>query len=425
MTLPQALDHHFCDILCAWSALEKDLGGDTIVDFNLPQWETEMRFEDREQVLEALNYMLSHPSSQQDRHFYQRVYGLRAYLEDVMNGQTTDFQDYLRATMGFELSYVPDTEIDSLRADLEEKLTAVGVDFDDALNGLAAKTRVIAVDDISAWLDARFENSLSDMDNVLETVPDLPKPQVSIFESNRMTRANITGVGATLFVSFNRTRVSEMDEGRLKVLLKHEILGHGMHFASLLKLMKESDLPSSFGLSCMQGIEAFHAEALAQCMQMHLGDPDDALYQAATALEYYEKQVTNNFLFKKHMSKYDDKALVAYHIEKTPWRNTKFVEDKITHCFGRGSMYRVYSAVYAPGVRLFKHVMDHLDEAGQKAFLQEAYTTLQDPMDLYELALGMGVPALDHFKPCRPAEVEAVERALKSQKQLTPQGPSL
>ena len=125
--VPQYLNDEFCNILNAWHALEASLKGDVIIDFNLVEWGGDNRqYNQREKVLIDLENILSDPNSRLDRKFFQRVYGLRAYLNDILNGQQTPFNDYLRATMGVEIVYIPDSEIEELRHKLTHNLEALG-----------------------------------------------------------------------------------------------------------------------------------------------------------------------------------------------------------------------------------------------------------------------------------------------------------
>lgn len=414
MTLPAYLDTKFCDLLCGWENLERKLQQverANIVDFNLPEYETKRSFQSRQQVLNELNAILSDPNAQTDRIFYQRVFGLRAYLVDEMNGKSTPFNELMVATMGLELTYIPDEEVADLRQKAIEACQAAGIDFNNFVEEAAEKSRVIAVKDIPEWFRARHPEALKHRDGLFPSAPELPVPQVRVFQSELMTRARIFGFGNSMIVEFNETRVKDESETGLLHTNNHEILGHGVQVSFWEEKIRAGRMPRHQGLTCMQGFESFQMEALAQYAPIYFAPEEDPLYNAHVWVELHGKQAVNNFLYMLHDGA-SDEELIAYHCTQMPYRDEKFARERINHG-NLNSLRRVYTPVYSPGIRMFSHIMETLPQSNRMKFLKAAYETYMDPTDMYKLGLGLGAAPLKHFSPKRPQQVEAVARKLE------------
>lgn len=407
--VPEYLNDEFCNILSAWQALELSLGGDVIVDFNLIEWNGDGRqYNGREDVLTALEGILSDPHSRQDRKFFQRVYGLRAYLNDVLNNQQTPFNDYLRDTMGIEIVYIPDEEIAELRREVTESLKALGISFENARKELAQKSTVIPVDDIPAWFDSVYEPSIAKAEKLFGFGPDVPKPIARVYEEETSTIARIFGQGSQFYCEFNRTNVKEDSVEKLAATYNHEILGHAVNAIAWIVSIKEGEISPHHGLTCMQGFEAFQMEGIAEMASIYFADGNDPLYDATMQLGYYARQVTNNMIWLLHNAPDGKNKALEYLREHTPFDEERVIQNKVKSNTERGSLYRAYVPVYAPAMRLFYHAMRHLDEEGQQNFLVANYTTPMDPKDIHDLALRLGAPPLPHFKAVRPDVVASV-----------------
>lgn len=419
--VPEYLNDEFCNILSAWQTLETSLHGDVIVDFNLIEWSGDNRkYNQREEVLTALEGILSDPNARQDRKFFQRVYGLRAYLHDVLNNQQTPFNDYLRDTMGIEVVYIPDEEIAELRRDLTENLEALGINFANARKELAQESTVIPVDDIPAWFDSVYEPSIAKAEKLFGFVPDVPQPIVRVYEEETSTIARIFGEGSQFYCEFNRKNVKEDSEEKLAATYNHEILGHAVNAIAWIESIRKGHIAPHHGLTCMQGYEAFQMEGIAETAALYFGDDNDPLYDVTMQLGYYARQVTNNMIWILHNSPNGEHEAQKYLREHTPFDEDRTIRNKVKANIDRGSLYRAYVPVYSPAMRLFYHAMQHLDETGQRQFLIANYTTPMDPTDIYNLALQLGAPPLEHFKTVRPDVVQSVESSLRSQLDRTP-----
>lgn len=401
------LDKEFCDILNGWHALEKTLpDGATIVDFNLPEWQGGKAFQNREQVLSELDQVIADPESKRDRHFFQRAFGLRAYMQDVLNDRTTPIDDYLTSTMGFKLSYFPDAELAEQKKKVIDLHEAIGIDFNEGPRALAEKSRTIPVDEIPSWFKQRFASAIGTVKMIFDVPPELPEPHVSLFEDNSPTRARINGSGKILHVAFNRTAVKEESEEKLDGTLKHEILGHGVQAALWHDKIAAGLWPINRGLTCMQGFEVFQMEALAEYAPVYFGgnsETENAIHTAAA----FGRKVTNNMIFMVQHGLETPENIVKYYQDYVPYRDESFIRDRI-HFVQMNSLRRCYLPVYGAGNSLVTHTMNSLDAAGQKDFMRGLYEGYLDPTDIQEMGMRLGVPKMKDFAPARPAEVQAV-----------------
>ncbi|PZQ47232.1 MAG: hypothetical protein DI551_03640 [Micavibrio aeruginosavorus] len=412
MGLSQGLDAEFADVLNGWHDLEQSLGGGVIVDFNLSIWQSRRPFKDREEVLKTLTSILETPDAQSDRLFFQRVFGLRAYLQDVMNERTTPINEYLPATMGFKLVPFSQTEIiDELRAQATESLAKVGVDFNDALKGLAAVSGQILVDDIPSWFKRHFHEAIKKTNRLFPMAPDVPEPDVSFMEGKGLVRASISGIGKQFSIKFNKEVVQEASEESLEGTLKHEILGHAVQAALWTDQIAAGEWPIHRGLTCMAGFEMFQMEALAEYSQIHYSEKDD-LRIAVQDYNFYTRCVTNNFNFMLLSGEESRDAAKRYYMDHTPWRDEEFTERRVNHLTGT-SMSRCYSPVYGPGHRLMIHAMETMPESSRDSFMRAMYEGYMDAADVYDLALRMGAKPLTQFEPARPQEVQAIADKLE------------
>lgn len=406
MGLSKELDAEFCGLLTGWDALEQTLeDGIGIVDFNLPVWQSKREYASREDVLKDLEAVLSDSGARADRHFFQRVYGLRAYMHDVMNGGTTPIDEYLPATMGFKLVPFPKEEVDALRERTAESLAKIGVDFNDALNGLAGVSGKILADDIPAWFSGRFKEEIKKVNGLFPVPPSLPEPEVSLDEKG-LVRASITGTGKQFKVAFNKDIVKDESEENLGGTLKHEILGHAVQAALWADQIAAGTSPVNRGLTCMQGFEMFQMEALAEHAQIYYSEMSD-IRAAVGNYNFYSRSVTNNFNHMILSGEESDAAAKKYFLDHTPWRDEEFAGKRVAHLTAN-ALRRCYSPVYGPGHRFMIHAMDTMPEGNRTDFMRAVYEGYMDATDMSELSLRMGAQKLAHFEPARPRDVQAL-----------------
>jgi len=400
------LDRTFCNLLNGWHALEQKLGGEVVVDFNLPSWQGSTQFETREQVLAELDQIIDSDEAKTDRGFFQRVYGLRAYLQDILNNKTTPIDDYLPATMGFKSIYLPDSYVNEMREKARESLAKIGVDFNDALKGMAAQSRIVPVDDIPDWFKSNFTKAVGKAMRIFPTPPQLLEPNVTIFENDSSTIANITGEGRQLHLSFNRTRMKERSEEMLDSTLRHEILGHGIQMSLVSDKIESGQWPSNRGITCMQGIESFQSEALAEYASVYYGD-NDAVTNAANDLQFAQRIVSVNFEYMVFHGSESDDAICKYYMEQLPFRDEDYTRKRIENTRST-SLRRCYTPVYGPCLMLSTRIMESLGDKGQAEFMRGMYEGYMDPTDIEELGAKLGAPKTPYFESCRPAAVQAV-----------------
>lgn len=407
--LPKYLDTELCNVLTAWHRLEKFHDGDIIVDFNLIQWKGDGRsYAKRQCVRDALDEILNDPCSKQDRKFFQRVYGLRAYLSDVMNDGQTPFNSYLRDTMGIEIVYIPDAEIHALRDQLIERLETLGINFANARKELAARSTVIAIDDIPNWFDDVYEPSIKKLEKLFGSVLDLPKPIARTYEENTSTIARIFGEGSQFYCEFNKANIEKESVEKLAATYNHEILGHAANSMAWINSIQNGDVPPHHGLTCMQGYEAFQMEGIAETAALYFADDHNPLYDVTIQMGYYARQVSNNMIWILHNAENGEEEAKRYLEKYTPFDEERVIVNKIKANTERGSLYRAYVPVYAPAMRLFYHAMNHLDAEGQKQFLLKNYTTPMDPLDIYDLSLELGAPPVSHFIAVRSEPAQQI-----------------
>ena len=399
-SISDSADTAFCNILTAWQDLEERLAsGQTIVDFNLIQWQSDRHYNDRKEVARDLELLLQDETVRTDRKVFSRIIALRSFLSDLM-GNRPDYPAYINDRAGVDLVFVSDEKVKAAYEELQGQYKQAGGDL---LNGKFVDSQnQVPVDQIPGWFAQRFPRALEEVFNVMGEVPQIDTPLVTtdVPEGVRW-RAYVEMEGAKFKFSFNPRYVDIISEESLTGTFNHEVLGHAVQGYYWLKSIENGTLPKSFGLTTVIGPEILVEEGLAEYAPLYYGDFSNPVMAAEESYQGYTRLITNNAFYLALYEERPRPDVAAYVREKMPFLDEQGINAVLDKVFTEDPMWSVLFTVYDVGRRMMTEIMTQLDEGQRKSFLKDIYQNWYDAQDVADLASQYGVKHIPDFKPRR------------------------
>ena len=365
-----------------WHALERALGpkGGLVLDFDFAPGSGPVEpFPDRAAALRAVTALREAlPSGLRDPELVDaKLEGAETYLRALM-GERLPFDEHLWRTMRLR----PERRAGALAALREELVEAFGergIRFDTrGRHAFALRFGSVGGSEVGPELRrhaARY------VERARAFVGDLPDPEYRVevvtedaYWSNWIDGCHAAGVRLRI----NTHGRIEYNRHSAEALAAHEIGGHALQVAALLREARDGRLdPCLLNLS-VHSCEAFHMEGLAQVALLVLSgaderDPDLVL------LERYRDYVSgllNEAQLDVEEGAPLDQAVSAV-VRACPLLRRSSVRSNLRDR-RRDPLYRSYIHVYPPSKALFLRALE-LPEPARRAFFREAWTGLRMP----------------------------------------------
>ncbi|MBI1364171.1 MAG: hypothetical protein GC134_09320 [Proteobacteria bacterium] len=379
MTAP-SLDTAYVDLLLGWDRLEKSLGADAVIDFNLLDADGGTDFASRWDVLLAVKALRRRAEREANPLAYRRLGAHEAFLRNRM-GEHWDFEPYIAATQGFRFALYGDDVLDAARQSLTARLAPWQLALDkDTEKNLETRDTEIAEKDVADFYTDFLTRHKPQLEALIGSKADFTV-DISFGEVDQYWAAWVDGRGNAFRLRFNRRHMKQHWRARSIQLALHELFAHLVQMSILRSRIAAGELPAWLGLTTVHGPEQFQSEGLAQTLPLFWQIPEaqEPLVQTRCALSHFSGLVWHNAHIRLHGG--TPLELVVDEVRRwLPWRE----EGKVAHSLnslGNHPLYRSYEFVYGASQDFFTRLAV---EKGQ-AVLPALYTNWLTYDDLLKL----------------------------------------
>lgn len=385
LTLPQHLDRKLTGFLLGWHELEKRLGGDVIIDFNLLGRQPRDTYANRLDALKALGKLLNEASP----HYPLAVQRLQAhdcYLRSLM-GEKIPFGTFIKKTQGFEPKLFSESYLRQRRDALEIRLAELGV----ALDGHTARNL--------RALDEPIHSSVVGK-AFLSTYRRNRKFLVEAIAAEAKFRLKIEFVAVqeywAYWVDGNRSRFrlrfnepnirNQYSHTEAVQFVYHELLAHCAQMAVWARQIESGKLAKYFGLTTVHSPEQFLLEGLAQSLPLLLRnvETENHLLLCRIYLSHYRSLVNNNLHIMINEGRTIEEC-VSFAKRHLP---DPEVGEVAAGLVSRANIprFRSYEFVYPASFDFFIRCAENLPESAIKELLRKVYRGVYFYDGLAELA---------------------------------------
>lgn len=371
-----------------WDALEQARGGLEIVDFDLSDVEGLITFNSRREVLNSLMELRDQLDgvSAEENFLRARVCGSIAYLRTLL-GQKIPFPDYVRETLGVDVSPFSDEEIEDSRRSVSNHLLSFGLSFtredrsrfeSDLLIQNPEQIRQGIIGQRDYWLGKLRDSGVP--------VPKKLQLSVQFAEVDAYWNNWISGsVQRGITLSINLHVRKRYDLGRPLVLCLHEICGHAVQMSIWRKRISQGQISQACGLTTVHSPEMFVSEGLGQTvpdlLREHSFPPE---FHLSRALQYHNLMILHN----AHLMIYEGtpvEAIFEYVHDHLPLSDPdtldKEIEDRSTN-----ALFRSYLLSYGVAERAIRNIISGCTIAQKRDIFRTMYMVPMTPAQLFQAA---------------------------------------
>jgi len=378
------LDPFTEDVMAAyrgWDTFELSRGGPAIIDFDLSPKVKARQWNSREQILQFfVDATTNVPEGSRDAKFVRaKLLASVTYLRALL-GEQQPFKEYIEQTIGVSPQYVPETQIESSAADLDEKLSRYGLSFsrscrEDFYQAFVEKdTENIRREILAAWERYRpmVESLLgrSDAPEALIKFSEVDKYWINWFTAT-------LDEGVVLQIN-THPRTAHL-RGRSGILAVHELGGHGNHATRWAAAISAGRMSPICGLTTVHGPEQFLFEGVAQVLPYIVGVTDDPQAALVNHTVRHKTLVLSNAHIMINEGTSSSDAL-DYAAERLPFTLGSVIESEIRDR-SLDPLMRCYQFVYQPSEQALLPAIT-LNSAPQQKLLRGLLDVVLTPDDV-------------------------------------------
>jgi hypothetical protein len=379
-----SLDTTYVNLLLGWDTLEKKLGADPVIDFNLLDKDGGTAFAHRLDVLAALRDLRRRAEREANPLAYRRLSAHEAFLRNRM-GEHWDFEPYIAATQGFRFRLFDDAYLDARKGELTDMLAVWKILYDGQTEKkFEALDTEIAEQDVPAFYTDMLVRLKPQLETLIGMKADFDV-DIAFADVDQYWSAWVDGRGRKFRLQFNKFHTKKHYKARSTQLALHELLAHLVQMSVLLTKIENKELPPWLGLTTVHSQEQFNNEGLAQSLPQFWSIPEaqDPMVQARCKMSHLSSLAFHNAHIRLHNGT-PLELVVDEVVRWLPWREA----GKVAHSFnslGNHPLFRSYEFVYGASQDFFTTLAEGLNPIQQHAVLKEFYTrwlTYDDLLDL-------------------------------------------
>jgi hypothetical protein len=370
-------------LLTGWDAHERARGAAPVIDFDCrPELERQaVDVTDRLDVLQRVEALLADVEAAGEDRLVARLTADRAYLRALLS-ERLPLDVYVEQTQGAPARGWPVEYVQQVRADAVDALAEVGVKWGagtaDELE--AAEGGPLAVEDAGD----EIRQAAGELEDAVRQAVGTSSPfrlTVELVDLDAYWSYWLDGSGDHARLRINRRR-AKFTQVRARQFALHEVLGHGLEYASVSDHASAGDVPWPRILS-VHCPEQTLLEGLAQAMPLFVL-PDDEFLTARVRLEHYTQLVRAELHLAVNAGT-PAAACLRHALDQVPWWTTEDVADFL-HDRSVSPLLRSYLWSYPAGIDWFVRLANAPTSVSAKV-LHEAYRRPLHPTDLADLWL--------------------------------------
>jgi len=406
--LQDPLEREFVDLYRAWDLLERNTGGDAVIDFDLAAARQVAQASSRAEVVERLRRLADSirggitPGDGWRELMLRRVEASLAYL-GALTGGTPEFLEYVTQTMGVTPTMFEEDEIRSKRDEVAKLV---------ADTGFGGRPLTFHSDDFYRFQNAFLVRKNSALPNQFEYyktkwVPvlcehiDVPwslyRIRVTFADEDAYWKNWISGNLAEheIAMRINVHRRHNWYQGAAETLVLHEFCGHAVQMINWHRRIEAGELPEAAGILTVHFPDQFTIEGLAECVAHFLPtsycrlEPKSAVLRE---LHHYVLMVMNNLHIVANQE--GGKAASQYALERLPFTKKETIEaevrDRTSH-----PLYRTYQYIYGFAKRAFLEAMADLSPRQMWALLKSVYNGPMSAQQFIQLSRSVRAEVAD------------------------------
>jgi hypothetical protein len=377
-----------------WHAFERAQGGPSIIDFDLINSKALVSFNSREEVLRALNELLSlgDDGSHESQFLRDKLVGSVYYLRTLM-GQQIPFREYLQHTLGVTLVRFSEQEIELIRQKVSELLARFDLElttkdaklFEEKLiirDPDEVRNQIVGCKDV--WLTMLREKGIPAPENLKLQIEYV---KVDAYWSNWISGSFPEGI--KLLINLHSSK--RYDLGKPLVLCLHEICGHAAQMSIWHDLIVRGKINQACGITTVHTPEAFIAEGLGQTVADLLGGEED--YPSSFLLSRWLHSYTLMIFHNVHLMIYEGvpiEEMLSYARTNLPFSRPAVIEAEIRDR-ATDPLYRTYQLSYAASEFMIRKIVRGFNSHQTQQFFAALFTEPMTPIQLQHLAQSINV----------------------------------
>ncbi len=368
----------------AWDLLEKkiDPEGPGVVDFDLsPDLNLDVTFEDRLEVLCALENSCAEAVESCDQYLISKIRGSIAYLKCLMGGLYS-FKEYINETIGVEPYTIPEKSIKIQRRLITDLVKKDGIDFTrESFEKFEESYRIFDPKIIEQTILESKDQVLRQVGNLVD-LPNMLRINIDFKDVDAYWQNWVHGNlkdGITLTINLNKRNAFYFGDPEL--LAYHEICGHLLQMSYWAEGIRRGKINPSWGIITVHTPEQFLLEGLAQTITDIAFDQDSLSKEAVRAREFYRYRF---YVYSNAHKMINEGVGVRevhdYVFDHLPFEPTSTILSEIRDR-SLNVLLRSYQYVYAISDLFFKRVFAKGNVGGE--LLSKLYKTPMDTRQLY------------------------------------------
>jgi hypothetical protein len=370
--IPSELDEQLIRMLLGWHALEKQLGGPAIVDFNLIAAKARNKYENRLEVLRDIERLNSATPSE-CKPVRERLTAHETFLRALM-GQKFNFETFINKTQGIPAEPFSIEYIKQRRGILREALEKVGIKFDaNTVKNLVAKDRPIPLNELEENFRALYASQRKYLDQPIQRDGRF-RLRIEFVNLREYWGYWVDGKGIQFRLRFNRHNLVEgYTHSEAVQFVYHELLAHCCQMAVWRTRISEEKIPRYFGLTTVHSQEQFLLEGLAQALPLFVKSDltQSPIFLSRLLLGHFRSLINNNVhIMINNGATVED--CVRYASRYAPFvRSSQLAEGLASR--SNNPLYRSYEFVYPRSFDVFLRLAEDFPEKFRTNFLTAVY----------------------------------------------------
>lgn len=281
------------------------------------------------------------------------------------------FNEYIRNTIGTDLTEIPHGYIHDLHKKIAHKFSGFGIDYRDA----KAAQNFLCKCDIPNYVDKLFNEKdifISKIASVVE-LPNLNNIDIEFINEDIPYSYYMTVNGDSYILKINKRSKNFHNYYNLKLAIIHELCGHAVQIMSWNYHASKGEFGRE--LCCIEdyGPEIFILEGIADSLIYYLyEDQIDERMEIELLIDELNHCIQNNSFLKLSKGEAIENVL-AYYKSNYFWEEDAQIESRFVK-FLNNPFYTANLCVYCPALLKFKHINDSLSSDEKVKFLKHIYS---------------------------------------------------
>ncbi|WP_160690984.1 hypothetical protein [Clostridium sp. C2-6-12] len=361
----------YSEIVSAYHGL-RNLLGNTFREENVIT-KTAKDYKDLSEVLNDYK-RLSILAKEENEYVYKKLISTVYYIRNLLK-EDIDYKEYVKNTIGAEVVFTSQKEIDQLIKVIKDKFMKMGIEY--SKEEIQSKFYNLNID--MCELEEYMNKELNRQTKIAEDYLDLKfnaAVGIKFIEDENIPykyRLSIDKNGYILNVNKGLIK-GYLNETSLKYAISHEICGHAFQLYSWKNGILSGNINEVCGCEEDYGTEIFQLEGVGEsiCYFVFRNEIDSKM-EIELLLDYLHHLVQNNsyILFNNGENLSE---VVNYYKTNYILAEPEEIEKRIKLSKG-DSFYKANLYVYGSSLSTFKNISDDLTEEKRKIFFREMYTS--------------------------------------------------